>query len=310
MLRSCPRCTRAAAAHVRFCEYCGSPVSDNTTRYLCVAVHRDSAYCDAAIAEFLVEPVRALPPSAGADSADVLRDAVAAHTRRRVRDAGLLVLLLVFAIANFALFATWLAIALVGWFATGASKHRSSGTSGRTAIVIAVVVVGLYLLGDSLLLALGLSPAYLAYELSQLSSGAADSGMSTTTVLVTILMIAVVFGDAYLVHWLVHTWFRRDRFITDPRHRATPPRTRSRSVCARSAPAATPGNWTGWRPRTARGTSRHERTSSYTATSARSWARGSSSSPTRCRSPWSRTRTGEAPLRSTWSRCTDRSAAP
>jgi hypothetical protein len=219
MLRSCPRCGRSAAPHIRFCEYCGTPVSDNTTRYLCAAVHRDSEYCDAAIAEFLVEPVRALPPSAGADSAAVLRGAVAARTRRRIRDGALLVGLLFFALLDIGLFVGWLAVALVGWFATGAAARGTNRASVRTAIAVSVGLVVLYLVVDLLLGAVGLSPEYLAYQLTLLlGGGTAALGVSSATMVLTFLMFAVLLTDEYLVHWLVHTRFRRDRFVTDSRH--------------------------------------------------------------------------------------------
>jgi hypothetical protein len=35
---------------------------------------------------------------------------------------------------------------------------------------------------------------------------------------VTLALFAALLADEYLVHWLVHTAFRRDRFITDPRY--------------------------------------------------------------------------------------------
>ncbi len=83
----CPRCQEVADPDAKFCEQCGTSIvllqpradhadGDNTTRYLSAAVHRNASYCDAAVSEFLVEPVRALPPSPGADSAAILRDAV------------------------------------------------------------------------------------------------------------------------------------------------------------------------------------------------------------------------------------------
>lgn len=218
MLRSCPQCTRPAADHVRYCEQCGSPLSDNTTRYLCAAVHRDSAYCEEAIGEFLVEPVRALPPSTGADSAAVLRDAVAAHTRRRVRDGLLLVLLLVFALVAPALFAMWLVVALLGWFGTGAHKKRSS-VSGRAVVVAVLGAVAAYYLLFALLEGVGINPAYLPYYLAQAFGGTTGSALTTSAVLIGSMILAVVLGDTFLVHWLVHTCFRRDRFVTDPRHR-------------------------------------------------------------------------------------------
>ncbi|MGH3770726.1 MAG: hypothetical protein ACRDRW_04915, partial [Pseudonocardiaceae bacterium] len=103
---SCHKCSHRARLGDRYCEQCGSalevlpalrqpasgngrhhgsqepggsaPRLDGTTRYLCAAAHLDEEFCDQAIAEFLVEPVRAIPPSPGVDSAAVLREAVAA----------------------------------------------------------------------------------------------------------------------------------------------------------------------------------------------------------------------------------------
>lgn len=83
------------------------PHLDGTTRYLCAAVHLDDEFCDKAVAEFLVEPVRAIPPSPGVDSAAVLREAVAAQTRRRIRDAILLALLLIFIVTNLVAALVW-----------------------------------------------------------------------------------------------------------------------------------------------------------------------------------------------------------
>lgn len=195
-------------------------MSDNTTRYLSAAVHRDSEYCDAAIAEFLVEPVRALPPSAGADSAAVLRDAVAARSRRRIRDAVLLALLAVFAVLDVSLFVAWFVVSLIGWFLSGAAARGTRRTSARTAVVISVGAVVLYLLTNVLLTAAGINPAYLAYQLGQLfGGGTLVPGVAAAPLLLGLVLFAVLLVDEYLVQWLVHTCFRRDRFVTDPRHR-------------------------------------------------------------------------------------------
>ncbi|MGH3702424.1 MAG: hypothetical protein ACRDQY_23830, partial [Pseudonocardiaceae bacterium] len=84
-----------------------APSLDGTTRYLCAAAHLDEEFCDKAITEFLVEPVRAIPPSPGVDSTAVLREAVAAQTRRRIRDALLLALLGLLAITSREIVITW-----------------------------------------------------------------------------------------------------------------------------------------------------------------------------------------------------------
>jgi hypothetical protein len=228
---ACPSCRQSNAAHARFCETCGTPVSDNTTRYLCAAVHQNSDYCDAAIAEFLVEPVRALPPSPGADSGAVLRDAVAARMRRRVRDGVLLALLLVFAIANFALLALWWLAAIVVWvvrearrsgvepiiggvggLVLAATRRDTARPSRRTAVVVGVGLVLVVLLINQI----GPGLPYLLYSLG-LWNGYSSTGPELPSIglLLTLALFAVLATDGFLVHWLVHSCFQRGRFVAD-----------------------------------------------------------------------------------------------
>ena len=84
-------------------------IQDDTTRYLCAATHLDSAYADEAIREFLVEPTRPIPSSPGFHPASVLVEAIAARTRRKVRDGLLAAMMLMFV---WAAWDTWL---LYGW---------------------------------------------------------------------------------------------------------------------------------------------------------------------------------------------------
>lgn len=82
--------------HARPVDPVKAPVTiDDTTRYLCAASHLDRDYADEAIREFLVEPTRPIPPSPGFDSTSVLMEAVAARTRRKLRDGALAVLMAV-----------------------------------------------------------------------------------------------------------------------------------------------------------------------------------------------------------------------
>src|SRR2546426_6759984 len=69
-------------------------VRDDTTRYLCAAAHLDPEYANNAIREFLNEETRQVPPSPGMNAAAVLGEAVAARTRRKLRDTGLILLLI------------------------------------------------------------------------------------------------------------------------------------------------------------------------------------------------------------------------
>ncbi|MGO1050419.1 hypothetical protein [Crossiella sp. CA198] len=86
--------------------------ADETTRYLCSAAHLDQEFADQAIRETLVEPLRAVPPTPGVNLGAVLREAVAARMRRRIRDAILLICLLGVLYTGTYLFVLWLLYAI------------------------------------------------------------------------------------------------------------------------------------------------------------------------------------------------------
>lgn len=64
-----------------------------TTRYLCAATHLDASFCDQVIRHTLGQPYRAVAPSFGVDVAAVATHALAARSRRLIRDMLLLALL-------------------------------------------------------------------------------------------------------------------------------------------------------------------------------------------------------------------------
>jgi hypothetical protein len=230
---SCPRCGRFARQGTRFCEVCGTPIDDNTTRYLCAAVHQYENLCDATIAEYLVEPVRAVPPSPGADTGAVLRDAIAARFRRKVRDATLLVLLLIFVVTNPTLFTIWLLAVLLPWFFGGSNLGMLTGAvAGSTrpgmksklggnesiARTLAIVIVGgmvlLYLMFVAVVSALPYL-RFLLYQFGLVDGYGSGPGMPTISLVLVLLMFAVLLTDTLLVFWLVHTSFRRSQFAVD-----------------------------------------------------------------------------------------------
>ncbi|GAA2782624.1 hypothetical protein [Crossiella cryophila] len=118
---------RPSPSHASASEATG-PIADNTTRYLAAAAHLDQEFADEAIRESLAEPFRPALGVPGGDVHSVLREAVAARTRRRVRDL-LLVLLVAGSIAvSTWTFLPWLAAALVwAYFASAqpTGKQRS-----------------------------------------------------------------------------------------------------------------------------------------------------------------------------------------
>ncbi|MGH3569700.1 MAG: hypothetical protein ACRDRH_27545 [Pseudonocardia sp.] len=261
--RTCPRCSVRVGPHDRFCDACGTSVADAsssadgrphvaagppsrspllpggdrdaTTRYLCAAAQIDPGFADDAIAEFLVEPVRAIPPTPGVDAASVLREAVAARARRRIRDGILLLLLVILVFVSLSALVLWFIVGLLITVALGVrttSGRRDAlvalavagspvvsavlgvrANSGRrnavTALVVAgVVVLALFLL-PQLLLLVGVS-------LDGFVPGTSTSSDSTLGVVLIGLLIAVVIAaDEFTVHRLVYTCFRPDRFRPD-----------------------------------------------------------------------------------------------
>lgn len=211
----CTRCGFRNRFGDNFCGGCQLPIrtappeptpADGTTRYLCAAAQLDRRFGDGVIAEHLVEQVRAMPPSPGLDAASVLREAVAARSRRRIRDLVLLVLLLILAVTNLALLIVWLVVALVVRGATAEASGR------RRTLIVGVVAVALLL--ASVLLP-GIFGSVLLVPYYALGGLAGGGGATLPTVLLLVLVAAIVTADAVIVHLLVHERFRRDRFLPD-----------------------------------------------------------------------------------------------
>lgn len=255
----CRRCAHHARPGDRYCEQCGSALgvaparqqptpdegwpavyqgpaggapasgtSNETTRYLCAAAHIDEEFCDAAIAEFLVEPVRAIPPSPGLDSATVLREAVAARTRRRIRDGLLLALLVVLALVNTTVAIFWVmvvAMAVVGLSVLARADRRtvtdparllaSGARRNRRTLVVVVIAVALVL--GAVLFPFAVTLEYLLAQ----AVGGYGSPMGPFSVwpvlLVGSLMLVVLIVDEFTVAKLMTSSFQRGRFDPDPR---------------------------------------------------------------------------------------------
>ena len=115
---------------------------DDTTRYLCAAAHLDDEFANDAIREFLVEDTRPIPPSAGVDAAAVLGEAVAARTRRKLRDVALIALLfgLLFFV-SVELLAMWLMVAVALSLPSMIRALRKRGLPAKPALYLAGGVV-------------------------------------------------------------------------------------------------------------------------------------------------------------------------
>jgi len=174
---------------------------DGTTRYLCAAAHRYATFADQVIAAYLVEKVRTVSPTPGLDLAAVLRDAVAARCRRRVRDAVLLTLLVLLAVHNPLGTVLWtLGAALIRW---RLGERRLPGW--LVATVAPLAVLGLVIGLGSVRTATGVG----------WPSGMADWWPSAVLVL---LLLVVVAADQVAVHRLLRSRFRAGQFSSDYHH--------------------------------------------------------------------------------------------
>ncbi len=220
----CPNCQTVNVAGDRFCGRCATSLADrrpepppppvpvdrdDTTRYLCAAAHLDPRFADRAVAEYLVEDVRAVPPSPGLNSASVLREAVAARSRRRTRDVVLLLLLLALLFTGLPFLLLWLLLA-IGITVLRARSPRArrarARRDGSLAAAGVVVLVGVVVL-----------PALLGARLLPFGLGSVGA-----LGLLVVLGIVVVIGlDATAVHVLVRERFARAAFRDDAR--ALPP---------------------------------------------------------------------------------------
>lgn len=190
------------------------PGRDGVTRYLCAAAHLDRKFADDAIREFLTEPTRAFAPSPGVDGAAVLREAVAARTRRRVRDGVLSVLVLMFAFAAPLTTAWWAVIAVIAavprWVARSAKAsgpRNQQAKSAPPAFAVGLVVIALYLLSQVIAYTTGESPFGGGSRFEEESEP-----VPVAPFLIAPLIVLVVLLDRMAVWSMLTTSFRRNQF--------------------------------------------------------------------------------------------------
>ncbi|MBP2338778.1 hypothetical protein JOF41_004956 [Saccharothrix coeruleofusca] len=194
------------------------PEKDGVTRYLCAAAHLDRKFADDAIREFLTEPTRAFAPSPGVDGGAVLREAVAARTRRRTRDAVLCALVLLFAFAAPLTTLWWAVIAVIAalprWgarLAKPSDPRNPQAKSAPPALFVGLVVAALYLLVQIVMYTTGES---LFDSGSRYDSRYEEDPEPVPVVpfLIAPLIVLVVLLDRLAVWSMLTTSFRRDRF--------------------------------------------------------------------------------------------------
>lgn len=195
------------------------PTRDDTTRYLCAAAHLDPDYANKAIREFLVEDTRPAPLSPGVDVAAVLGEAVAARTRRKLRDIALLLLAVgIVFLAPPELLGVWVVVALVVAGAGSAELMRKAGVPAKPVallvggglVVIAAVVFGPQLM--ELLAGGGADPFGGGYSYEpEPSTPAGETAATIGAALVAATMLAVVLADRFVVWKHMHERFWPNR---------------------------------------------------------------------------------------------------
>ncbi|MFD8492230.1 hypothetical protein [Amycolatopsis sp. NPDC059657] len=189
---------------------------DDSTRYLAAASHLDSAYADAAIREFLVEPARQVPPSPGFDAPTVLTEAVAARSRRKFRDGTLAVLALMFLVTAFGsgLFFFWVGAAVLLGVRPIWSKMRSGGPGallsgvGKLIVLFALVLMIVLLVSGDLLDLLPRSSRSTYYDVSTANPLSSDASELVAQI-VAGLMLLILVADRVVVWHLLTTRFGR-----------------------------------------------------------------------------------------------------
>jgi len=194
---------------------------DDTTRFLCAAAHRDEEFADSAIREYLVESTRSIPRSPGVNAGAVLREAVAARTRRKMRDSVLLVLaLMVLFAADGLLLGPWLLVAATIAFATGTRLRigqkakpvpphvRVPLALGSVVSVIALLFVLSRFIRDLNAATTFSKRRYAAYVQE---NGGAGIGY---VIILLVLVFAVLLADREITWMLVTKSFRRAHFRT------------------------------------------------------------------------------------------------
>jgi hypothetical protein len=200
---------------------------DETTRYLCAAAHSDPAFADALVREYLSEPTRATAPSPGVKLGAVLREAVAARSRRRSLDAVVVVLFAAFALASPAFAVLWAVLGLVvgaGRLTNRAADLAPSNSAvavrGVVLLVLAVVVltVVLPLLEPFVSQTFGSEAADLVYDpaTGTLVEPAVVDGAAVLAVVSLVAITGLLLADRLAVWNLTTKSFRRGGFTDVP----------------------------------------------------------------------------------------------
>ncbi|KAA2267057.1 hypothetical protein F0L68_00545 [Solihabitans fulvus] len=192
---------------------------NDTTRYLCGAAHTDRLFADEAIREHLVEPTRAVAPSPGVDSSAVLHEAVAARTRRKIRDGALTLLIVVFAVAAPLVLLGWVLLAVVVALPrlTGRALIRGLRLVGPKGGGLAGLLNGLIALAV-LVVAVSVVLGNAGSSATSLLEGWNGQAATIISYVMAALMLTLLISDRFVVSSLLTKSLRRSRFTPTPTH--------------------------------------------------------------------------------------------
>ncbi|WP_434439361.1 hypothetical protein [Lentzea sp. E54] len=193
---------------------------DDTTRFLCGAAHRDEEFADSAIHEYLVESTRSIPRSPGVNAGAVLREAVAARTRRKVRDGVLLLLAVVVLFAGSGMLLTgWLLIALMVALGGGArvafARPRRVSPHSRGAVALGSIasVIALFFVLYKFMEEFDAATSYCSPRYEECGQESSGAGLAVVIIGIA-LMFGVLLADRVVTWLLVTKSFRRAGFRT------------------------------------------------------------------------------------------------
>ncbi|HEY0803747.1 MAG TPA: hypothetical protein VGD84_01735, partial [Pseudonocardiaceae bacterium] len=193
----------------------GTTQRDDATRYLCAAAHLDPAFADAAIREFLTEPLRAIPSSPAVDAPTVLREAVAARRRRLLRDWSLVVILILFAFSGIGIAIAWFVFG-IAWSAIGSARSGTRSHNNKLLWGLGLVLAAIVLLS--------LAPRLISDAVGTLAVGALTGATPTLpsltvgpfSVLFALLALVVIVLDKFALSYLLTRSFQRGAFVPMP----------------------------------------------------------------------------------------------
>jgi hypothetical protein len=194
---------------------------DDTTRYLCAAAHMDDDFADDAVREYLIEDTRPAPETPGVNVATVLAEAIAARTRRKLRDIGLILLMLGFCVlAPVAWVASWIVVACLVSVPSVLSAMKRRPSAAKMVLYVLGAVGGFAALSLlvpvlDLLPSDGSSSSGYPFDSSpsyynELPESTTD-GWVVGTVVVMVAILAVVVADRFTVWRHLHDRFWPNR---------------------------------------------------------------------------------------------------